>query len=127
MTIYNKHKNGRILSIFTLISFAILALPCVALAAGRAGGNMAGVGVSRSAAHQTHFRGFRRGFFVGDGFFDGDGRVSVTVDQQPATTIQPQQPAHNGRYVQPHWVDGGYGVQILEPGYWSDTKKETGR
>ena len=82
---------------------------------------------------QTHFRGFhRRGFFDGDGFFDGggffngDGGVGVTVEQaQPAPITEPQQPTHKGRYVQPHWVDGGYGVQILEPGYWTDTESET--
>ncbi len=27
-------------------------------------------------------------------------------------------------YVQPQWVDGGYGVQVLEPGHWGDPEKE---
>ena len=27
----------------------------------------------------------------------------------------------NFLYTQPHWVDGEYGVEVLEPGYWTDT------
>jgi hypothetical protein len=54
------------------------------------------------------------------GFVGGDGGV-ITVEQpQPTGIIQAQQPVHKGRYVQPRWVDGGYGVQVLEPGYWTD-------
>jgi hypothetical protein len=45
----------------------------------------------------------------------------ITVEQpQTAAMIQPQQPVHKGRYVQPRWVDSGYGVQVSEPGYWTD-------
>jgi hypothetical protein len=129
MTIYNRHKNKGFLSIFALVSFAVLALPCLALGAGRAGGNSGGFGVSRPAGPQTHFHGFHgRGFIDGNGFFDGNGGVEVTVEQsQPTATSEPEKPAHKGRYVQPHWVDGGYGVQVLAPGYWTDAEKETGR
>ena len=24
----------------------------------------------------------------------------------------------------PHWVDGGYGVHVLEPGHWTNPEKE---
>jgi hypothetical protein len=149
MTIYDKGKNKGFLSILPLVSFAVLALPCLVLGAGRASGMSGGFRVSRSAGQQTGFalgagrtsgslRGFsvarpgvrqtrlhgfhRRGFFVGDGFFGGDGGVTVTAEQEPQATVtmQPQQPVHKGRYVQPRWVDGGYGVQVSEPGYWTD-------
>ena len=142
MTIYDRGKNRSSLLIFALVSFAVLALPCLALGAGRARGSSGsfhassgGFHVSRPVGQQTHFRvsrpgqrthlqGFhRRGFFDGDGFVGGDGGV-ITVEQpQPTTIIQAQQPVHKSRYVQPRWVDGGYGVQVLEPGYWTDNGK----
>jgi hypothetical protein len=78
--------------------------------------------VSRPFGQQAHLRGFhRRGFFRGDGFFfDGDGGV-ITVEQpEPAAIIQTEQPVRKGRYVQPRWVDGGFGVQVSEPGYWTE-------
>jgi hypothetical protein len=28
--------------------------------------------------------------------------------------------------VQPRWVDGGHGVQVLQPGYWTDPKQAKG-
>jgi len=149
MTIYDRGKNKGCLSIFVFVSFAVLALPCLALGAGRgsvsSGGFHASAGtfhassggfrVSRPVGQQTHFRvsrlvgpthlqGFhRRGFFNGDGFFDGDGGVIPIEQPQAEAIIQPQQPVHKGRYVQPRWVDGGYGVQVSEPGYWIDTEK----
>ncbi len=64
----------------------------------------------------------RPGVFVGDGFFGGYGGVTVTGEQGPqaAVIMQPQELIHKGRYVQPRWVDGGNGVQVSEPGYWTD-------
>ena len=77
--------------------------------------------ISRPVGQQTHLHGFhRRGFFGGDGFFDGVGGVIPVEQPQPEAIIQPQQEVHKGRYVQPSWVDGGHGVQVSEPGYWTD-------
>jgi hypothetical protein len=39
------------------------------------------------------------------------------------TTAEPSKPAENRIYVQPRWVDGGYEVGILEPGYWTVSKQ----
>jgi len=39
-------------------------------------------------------------------------------------TPNPGKPAKKGIYVQPQWVDGGYGVQVLEAGHWTDPEKE---
>ena len=60
-------------------------------------------------------------------FFDavGPGGQQVVVIQQfqsPATS-EPREPANSGIYVPPRWVDGGYGVQVLQPGYWIDPKQ----
>jgi hypothetical protein len=49
--------------------------------------------------------------------------VEIFIQQfQPAAATEPREPATNRVYVQPHWVDGGYGVQVLEPGYWTVPK-----
>jgi len=112
---------------FALVTVASLAAPYTALGAGRAVGNSgAVVGVSRPSGQQTFSHGFRHSrFFDGDGFVgDGFDGGDVTVEQsQPAPTVAPDKPV-NRRYVQPHWVDGGYGVEVLEPGYWVSTDKE---
>ena len=58
--------------------------------------------------------------------------LSVIVIQpeaaaQPSEPAQASEPAENRIYVQPRWVDGGHGVQVLQPGYWTDPKQATGR
>ena len=69
---------------------------------------------------------------VGDGFgFIGGQLVDVgdvVVIQVPSSAAnQPRGPAQSGTYVDPHWVDGGHGVEILRPGYWSDAKQRVER
>ena len=120
MSNYASHKKKGLLSMFALVTVATLAAPYTALGAGRAVGNSgAVVGVSRPSGQQTFSRGFRHSrFFGGEGF----GGMDVTAEQyQPAPTVAPDKPA-NKRYVQPRWVDGGYGVEVLQPGYWIDTE-----
>jgi hypothetical protein len=74
---------------------------------------------------------FHRHPFTGFGFGGG-----VAVSEQPVVIIQqfqpvpitePREPAPNRVYVQPRWVDGGHGVEVLQPGYWTDAKQATGR
>ena len=60
-------------------------------------------------------------------FFDGGGPggqqvIVIQQFQSPATT-EPREPTNNRIYVPPRWVDGGYGVQVLKPGYWIDPKQ----
>jgi hypothetical protein len=69
--------------------------------------------------------------FPGFGFF-GVGGVSeqpvIIIQQfQPVPITEPREPATNRIYVQPRWVDGGYGVEVLQPGYWTDSKQATER
>jgi hypothetical protein len=125
MSNYTSHKIKGLLSMFALVTVATLAVPYTALGAGRGAGNSGAVGRSGSFRQQTFSHGFRHSrFFDGDGFVgDGFDGGDVTVEQsQPAPTVAPV--PVNRRYVQPHWVDGGYGVEVLEPGYWVSTDKE---
>ena len=83
------------------------------------------------AAHSSGgFRRFgapviQRHPFNGFGFVGGVGGFS----EQPVIIIQQFQPAPitepatNRIYVQPRWVDGGHGVEVLRPGYWTDAKQ----
>jgi len=55
---------------------------------------------------------------------DSNDQQVVIIQQSPsAPTTEPSAPAENRIYVQPRWVDGGYGVQVLQPGYWTTPKK----
>ena len=64
-------------------------------------------------------RGFHGPLFFGAGGFGG---TEVTIQQfQSAPAAQTHMPDSNRVYVPPQWVDGGFGVQILVPGHWSET------
>jgi hypothetical protein len=60
------------------------------------------------------FNGFG---FVGGGGVYGEQPVVIIQQFQPATAAQSSEATENRIYVQPRWVDGGYGVQVLQPGY----------
>jgi hypothetical protein len=65
----------------------------------------------------------RFGFFGVGGLGDqGDQQVIIIQQFQPAPTAEHSKPAENRIYIHPRWVDGGYGVQVLEPGYWTVPK-----
>jgi hypothetical protein len=62
--------------------------------------------------------------FAGHRSFGWLDPMVIFIQQfQPAAAAQPSEPAENRIYVQPRWVDGGYGVQVLQPGYWTDAKQ----
>ena len=42
---------------------------------------------------------------------------------QPAPSSEPGESTENRIYVPPRWVDGGYGVQVSQPGYWTVPKE----
>jgi hypothetical protein len=65
---------------------------------------------------------FHRFGFVGlDG--GGDQQIIIIQQFQPAPSLEPTEPAKNKIYVRPRWVDGGFGVEVLEPGYWTVPKQ----
>ena len=80
---------------------------------------------NRFGFNRCGFNGFGCGFLGGDGIVDEP--VIIIQQFQPAATAQSSDPAENRIYVQPRWVDGGYGVEVLQPGYWADPKQATGR
>ena len=65
--------------------------------------------------------------FVGGGGVVDEGSVIIIQQFQPPATTEPREPSANRIYVQPRWVDGGYGVQVLQPGYWADPKQAANR
>lgn len=132
MTTYNTLRKKGFRYLFALVTVATLAVPYVALGAGRAGPAFRNSGrssVSSSHQQQSFSRPFHRfdrfgrdrfgrfGFFGGDGFddFGGDGLGQDVTSIAPST--EPEL-AENRIYVPPRWVDGGFGVQVSQPGYW---------
>jgi hypothetical protein len=65
--------------------------------------------------------------FPGFGWFGGGvygEQLAIIIQQfQPPVAALPSEATENRIYVQPRWVDGGYGVQVLQPGYWADPKQ----
>src|SRR5262249_40050343 len=107
-----------------------LSQPYLAFGAGQSFGRSGSVKAPRIRPQQSFllpFHGFdslgRRDFLSHP--FHGLGFVGVgEVNEQPVIFIQAvpvrtnlREPAENRIYVPPTLVDGGYGVQALEPGY----------
>jgi hypothetical protein len=63
------------------------------------------------------------GFGFGGGVVVSEQPVVIIQQFQPAPVTEPREPATNRVYVQPRWVDGGYGVEVLQPGHWTDPKQ----
>jgi hypothetical protein len=101
--------------IFLILAMGVsLTLPYRALGAARGADRS---GHSRAARmHRQHVHPFG---FVGVGE-PADQGVIIIQQVQPAATSEPREPAKNETYVPPHWVDGGHGVQVLKPGYWTE-------
>lgn len=106
---------------FTVAIGIALTLPHLALGATRSFG---GPGRFRGSAIQRHNflpRPFTPFGFVGVDGFGGD-QIIIIQQFQSAPNTEPSRPAENRIYVSPQWVNGGYGVQVLKPGYWTDSK-----
>jgi hypothetical protein len=78
--------------------------------------------------HRQHFfsHPFHGFGFVGVGGVD-EQPVIIIQQFQPAAATEPSEPATNRIYVPPRWVDGGHGVEVLQPGYWTDPKQAAKR
>jgi len=117
MTTYNTLRKKGFRCLFALVTVTTLAVPYLAFGAGQSFGRSGSSGASRMDRH-------RFGFFGGDGLGDqGDQQVIIIQQSPPAPTAEPSEPAENRIYVPPRWVDGGYGVQVLQPGYWAVPKQ----
>ena len=116
MTTYNTRKKKCFRFLFALVTVTILAVPYLAFGAGQSFGRSGSSSASGMHGRPSFSHGFHRfGFFDGDGLDDQD--VTIIQQVQPAPSTAPE-PAENRIYVPPHWVDGGYGVQVLQPSYW---------
>ena len=52
----------------------------------------------------------------------------VVIIQVPSSAAAPsREPARIGTYMDPQWVDGGHGVEVLRPGRWGDEKQRVER
>jgi hypothetical protein len=60
--------------------------------------------------------------FIGGQVVDVGDVVIIQVPSSAPTLSR--EPAHPGTYVDPQWVDGGHGVEILRPGYWGGDQKQ---
>jgi len=112
------HFNRRFRSLFALITVAVLAVPSVALGAGPAFSNS---GTHNSSPHGRSSFSHR---FDGLGFgVDGlEDEQSIIIQQSAIPPTSPHaKPPQTRIYVPPRWVDGGYGVQVLQPSYWIDS------
>jgi hypothetical protein len=67
------------------------------------------------------------GFGFGGGVVVSQQPVVIIQQFQPTPITEPREPVTNRVYVQPRWVDGGYGVEVLQPGYWTDAKQAAER
>ena len=69
--------------------------------------------------------------FIGGHVIDaGDVIIIQLPSSAPLSSSAPtpsREPAQTGTYVYPQWADGGHGVEILRPGYWSDAKQQIER
>jgi hypothetical protein len=107
---------------FVLAIGITLTLPYLAFGAARSFG-----GTGRFKAPRIQRQHFFPHPFQGFGFVGGVGGFSeqpvIIIQQfQPAPNTEPREAATNRVYVQPRWVDGGYGVEVLQPGYWTELK-----
>ena len=60
----------------------------------------------------------------------GEQQTIVLQQVQPVPTaesVESRESATARIYVQPRWADGGHGVQVLVPGYWTEAKQEAKR
>jgi hypothetical protein len=124
---YRQRIGNSFAAVVVSIFIAALALPSRAWAMSRGGGGgprpSVGFSSNRQQGRGHGFRGHR--FFAGAGFVNGG---EVTIEQSLTTpAMEPSKPTNRGRYVQPRWVDGGYGVKVLQPGYWTGQQGEIKR
>ena len=59
--------------------------------------------------------------FIGGHVIDGGDVIIIQLPSSAPTSSR--EPAQTGTYVYPQWVDGGHGVEILKPGYWTNAKQ----
>jgi hypothetical protein len=113
-----------VIAIFAVVAGMSFAIP--ELSAGAAGFLGKGGSLRASRVHRppSFSRPFHRFGFVGVGGGIDEEPVVIVIQQfQGAAPNQPREIAQEKVYIQPRWVDGGHGVQVLEPGHWTIPKQ----
>jgi hypothetical protein len=108
----------------SLATAAVLSVTDFAFAASQAMGRSGGKpsGAARMQRQRPIARPLQRAGIVAVG---GESEPQIIIIQPPAPTPvagERAAPAAARTYVQPRWVDGGHGVQVLEPGHWVESK-----
>jgi hypothetical protein len=65
-----------------------------------------------------HSRSSGQAGFIGGHVVEVGDVVIIQVPSSAPTLSR--EPAHTHTYVDPQWMDGGHGVEILRPGYWGE-------
>jgi hypothetical protein len=112
---------GKILG-FVIAICINLTLPHLVFGAAHSFGSSGRFRAPKMQRQHSFSRPFHRfGFLSLDGA--GEQQVIIILQFQPASAVEYREPAKTRIYVPPRWVDGGYGVEVLEPGYWTDAKQ----
>ena len=130
-----RRSGSTIIFGFILAIGITLTLPYLAFGASRSFGGSGRFRGSTINRQHSFLRPFNRfglvpfnGFgWSGVGGVDDAQPVIIIQQFQPPAAAQSSEPAANKIYVQPRWVDGGYGVQVLQPGYWAYPKQAAER
>lgn len=111
---------GRKIFGFLLVIGLTVILPDLVPGAGLSVGRSEKSSASRMRRPHSFSRPVHRfGFFDAPGV--GDQQVTVVIQLfQPAPGLEIKKPPVNKIYISPRWVDAGFGVQVLVPGYWAE-------
>ena len=113
------------IGIFVVVAGISFAMPALSLGAAGFVSRSGSIRSPRNPPLHVFPRRFQSlGFFgLGNGVIDEPPSVIIIQQFQPAPANQPRERAQEKVYIQPRWVDGGHGVQVLEPGYWTVLKQ----
>ena len=112
-------SSRRIIFGFTVAIGITLSLPYFAFGGAPNLGHSGRFGTPGMHRRDSFLRPFQHFGVLG---VDGVSDQPVIIIQQfeSPPTSESRETRKNGIYVPPQWVDGGHGVEILRPGYWTD-------
>jgi len=112
-------------SVLVLAIGVIMTLPTLSFGAAHTFRSSRRVGAFKMHRNQSLSPWLHRfGVF---GLGDDSGQEIIIQNISPSPTLPSREAGTNKIYVQPRWVDGGHGVQILQPGYWIEPKQTAPR
>jgi hypothetical protein len=106
---------------FILAIGIIFSLSHVAFGAAHSFGSSGRFKGSRMHRQHSISQPFHRFGFFGVDRVD-EQQVIIIQQFSPAVISESREPGTTRIYVPPRWVDGGYGVEVLQQGYWTNPK-----